>query len=65
MYDATKIVGGLAWRARIMLRALADLAAAAGAGRLEMEVPAVDWLGAALEQTGWELHPIRVFARAL
>jgi GNAT superfamily N-acetyltransferase len=51
--------------ARVMLRSLVDLAAAAGAGRLEMEVPAVDWLGTALEQGGWEIHPLVVFARAL
>lgn len=50
---------------RVMLRALVDLAAASGAQRLEMEVPAVDWLEAALEQAGWELHPVRVCARAL
>ena len=51
--------------ARVMLRALADLAAASGAERLEMEVPALDWLGTALEQAGWELHPVAVFARPL
>jgi len=50
---------------RVMLRALVDLAVASGAQRLEMEVPVVDWLEAALEQAGWELHPVRVCARAL
>ena len=51
--------------ARALLRALADLAAANGAERLEIEVPARDWLRAALEHGGWELHPLRVCARAL
>jgi GNAT superfamily N-acetyltransferase len=51
--------------ARIMLRALVDLAAAAGAERLQMEVPNVGWLRAALEQAGWGLHPVRVCARSL
>jgi hypothetical protein len=51
--------------ARLMLRALADLAAAAGAERLAIEVPGVDWLRDALEQAGWELHPVLVCARGL
>jgi len=51
--------------ARLMLRALIDLALRAGADRLEMEVPDVDWLRGALEQAGFELHPLRVCARAL
>lgn len=51
--------------ARTLLRSLVDLAAASEAERLEMEVPAVDWLRSALEQTGFELHPLRVCARAL
>lgn len=51
--------------ARLMLRALADLALRAEADRLEMEVPNVDWLHDALETAGFELHPLRVYARAL
>lgn len=51
--------------ARLMLRALVDLAAASGAQRLEMEIPAVDCLRAALEQAGWKLHPVWVCARPL
>lgn len=51
--------------ARTMLRSLVDLAAASNAARLEMEVPAVEWLRSALEQTGFELHPLRVCTRAL
>jgi hypothetical protein len=51
--------------ARIMLRALVDLAAIGEAERLQMEVPDVDWLRSALEQAGWELHPVRVCARSL
>jgi GNAT superfamily N-acetyltransferase len=50
---------------RALLRSLADLAAGNGAERLEIEVPALDWLRAALEQGGWDLHPLRVCARAL
>ena len=48
-----------------MLHALADLALGAGVECLELKVPALDWLRSALEQPGWELHPVRVFARAL
>ena len=50
---------------RVFLRALRDLAAGAEAERIEMPVPEVDWLCSALEQAGWELFPLRVFARAL
>ncbi|MFH1330628.1 MAG: GNAT family N-acetyltransferase [Actinomycetota bacterium] len=58
-------LGTFAEEAGILLRALVDLAAAAGAERLEMEVPAVDWLRSALEQSGFQLHPLQVCARAL
>jgi len=51
--------------ARVMLRALADLAAASEAERLEMDVADVDWLRAPLEQAGWQIYPVRVCARAL
>ena len=51
--------------ARVFLRALVDLAADAETERIEMPVPEVDWLRTALEQAGWELFPLRVFARAL
>ncbi len=51
--------------ARIMLRALVDLAVGAGAAQIEMPIPALGWLHSALEQAGWETHPLRVLARAL
>ena len=51
--------------ARLMLRALVDLAAAQETTSIEMPIPAVDWLQAALEQAGWDLHPLRVLARLL
>jgi GNAT superfamily N-acetyltransferase len=51
--------------ARPMLRALADLAAGTAAERLEIEVPDVDWLRAALDLAGWRIFPVEVCARAL
>jgi len=51
--------------ARVMLRALADVAASAGAERLHVYVPAVDWLRTVLDGAGWEVHPVEVLARAL
>jgi GNAT superfamily N-acetyltransferase len=48
-----------------LLRALHGAAAAAGVERLELQVPALGWLGAALEQDGWHLQPLRVLARPL
>lgn len=51
--------------ARSLLWGLVDLATAAGMERLEIEVPDVDWLRSALEQTSWQLHPLQLCARAL
>jgi len=51
--------------ARAMVAALLDLAVATGADRLEMQVPAVDWLKTAFEQAGCSTGPLTVFARAL
>ncbi len=51
--------------ARIMLRALVDLAAAAGGRAPRDGGPGGGLARAALEQAGWELHPVRVCARPL
>jgi hypothetical protein len=51
--------------ARAMVAALLQVAAAAGADRLEAQLPAVDWLVAAFEQAGCDLHPLTVYARGL
>ncbi|HSQ36739.1 MAG TPA: GNAT family N-acetyltransferase [Acidimicrobiia bacterium] len=51
--------------ARAMVVALLDLAAATGADRLEMQVPAVDWLSTAFEQAGCSTGPLTVYARGL
>jgi hypothetical protein len=51
--------------ARAMVRALLDLAAAAGVERIEVMLPAVEWLGRALEQSGCRLHPLTVYSRGL
>jgi hypothetical protein len=48
-----------------MVAALLDLAAGAGADRLEAHLPAVDWLGAAFEQAGCDLLALTVYARGL
>jgi hypothetical protein len=51
--------------ARAMVDALLDLAADAGAGRLEAVLPAVDWLSAAFEQAACSTSPLTVYARGL
>jgi len=51
--------------ARAMVAALLDIAVAAGAERLEAQVPAVGWLSAAFEQAGCWTGPLTVYARGL
>ena len=51
--------------ARAMVAALLDLAAAAGADRLEAQLPAVDWLTTAFAQAACDLFPLTVYARPL
>jgi len=48
-----------------MVAALLDLAAAAGADRLEAQVPAVDWLRSALDRAACATAPLTVHARPL
>jgi GNAT superfamily N-acetyltransferase len=48
-----------------MVAATLDLATAAGADRLEAQMPAVDWLRTAFEQAGCWTGPLTVYARAL
>jgi GNAT superfamily N-acetyltransferase len=51
--------------ARALVAALLEVAAASGAARLEGQVSAVDWLGAAFRQAGCRTGPLTVYARAL
>lgn len=48
-----------------MIRAIVDLAQDAGAERIHLPVPAVDWLVEALETAQFELHPMVIYERAL
>ena len=51
--------------AKVMMRALVDRAGAAGAARLEVMVPALDWLDAALDHAGFRIHKMRIMSKVL
>lgn len=48
-----------------LVRALVDLATAAGAERIALWIPDVDWMGAAARRAGFELSGMTVFAGAV
>jgi len=51
--------------AQALLRALIDRAAAAGSEEIRAMLPATDWLVQALRRRGFELHPVRIYAKSL
>ena len=51
--------------AQALLRALIDRAAAAGSEEIRVMLPATDWLVQALRRRGFELHPVRIYAKSL
>ena len=48
-----------------LVRALVDLATAAGAERIALWVPDIDWMSAAARRAGFELSGMTVFAGAV
>jgi GNAT superfamily N-acetyltransferase len=48
-----------------LLRALIDRAAAAGSEEIRVMLPAADWVVQALRRRGFELHPVRIYAKSL
>ena len=46
-------------------RLLIDRAAAAGSEEIRVMLPATDWLVQALRRRGFELHPVRLYAKSL
>ena len=51
--------------AKDMIKSLVDLAFETRAERLQVTVPEIDWLVAALKSSGCELHPMIVYERPL